>query len=492
MSSFPPINCIERFELAVKKYGNEPCIEAGDRTVTYSEFHALTLEAASYVAGKSQHPKVAIDLPQGIEAYAFIVGTLIAEGMWCPIPVSCPSERRKNILTQFNPDVVVSEWVRSTRRYFPPAARLSQSAPAYVLFTSGSTGQPKGVQVARKTIDNFLEWSLTTYRPGEWGRWGQFSKLNFDLSVIDLFTSICSGGCLVVLNDMLSQLRPDRAIKRHRLTIWHSVPSLIDFMIQNDATAPVDLTRLKVASFAGEALKKYQLDFLFAKHPGLRVLNSYGTTEGGLNATWVELSAQNYTDFLHPTASIGTAIPGINLHLEFQPDVTPSPEQPGEVVISGQFVGTGYLHGDDPAFREIELADGPIPAFFTGDLAYEKEGKLYFTGRKDRQVKLLGNRIELEEISACIREVSGLSCETIFHADAIYAFVETGDSPMLAIATPDLAAVRTELGKFLEPVKIPKHIFAVERLPRNVNLKVDRGRLVELIDELGSGGDVSA
>lgn len=458
------LNCIERFEQAVQLFEDSPCIEEGERTVSYGEFYRLVKNVASSVAPGE---RVLVDLPQGIDAYAAIVGVLSAGACYSPVPQNSPVARRESIISAFAPDRIISGHVGEN----PDAAEIAAAglpadALAYVLFTSGSTGIPKGVMVGRNTIDTFLEWSLAAYEASQADRWGQFCRLNFDLSVIDLFTSLCSGACLVVLNDMQSEMRPLDSIHQRRLSVWHSVPSLIDFMIANDRVRPVDISGLRVASFCGEPLKKYQLDFLFRKNNALRVINSYGTTEGGLNATWVELNSENYTSHIGNYASVGRAIPGWEIHL--QPD--------GEVVICGEHIGKGYLNTPSEKFGTVVLEGESYPAFFTGDLAYQQDGLLYFTGRKDHQVKLRGNRIELGEIEFRITELCGKACVTILHDDALYAFVETSTEL-------DAAALRSKLMGQLEKIKVPKVIIGIPAFPRNTNFKIDRKELTALLPQ---------
>lgn len=465
MNITPQLNCIQRFEQAIIKFENRPCIEDGDRTVSFGEFYGLVKQVANYIIASGKGKKIIIDMPQGIDAYASIVATLSVGGSWCPIPQHIPSARRATIIREFQPDLIIQEPIKeSFGNHAILPEDLSENSLAYVLFTSGSTGGPKGVMVNRGTIDTFLEWSLTTYKTSETDRWGQFCRLNFDLSVIDLFTSLCSGACLVVLNDMLSQIRPLDSIHKHRLTVWHSVPSLVDYMMENDTVHPVDISSLNIASFCGEPLKKYQLDFLFEKNKNLRVINSYGTTEGGLNATWIELNAANYTNYIENHVSIGRAIPDWGVHLE----------QDGELVIYGEHIGAGYLNATNEQFRKITVAERIYPAFYTGDLAYEKNGLLYFIGRKDHQVKLRGNRIELSEIEYWITELCGKPCVTILHNENLYSFVESKEEL-------DVIGLRKKLMKHLEKVKIPNLIISIAVFPRNSNFKIVRNELAALI-----------
>src|SRR5439155_2819715 len=136
---------------------------------------------------------------------------------------------------------------------------------AYIIYTSGSTGNPKGVVIRREALNKFLEWSISAYQCFAKDRWAQYSSLSFDLSIVDIFTVLCSGCTLVPLYDMGQKLRPANTIARHSVNVWHSVPGAVEFMMKNERTKPADLSSIRLMSFCGEPLYQYHLDYLFSK-----------------------------------------------------------------------------------------------------------------------------------------------------------------------------------------------------------------------------------
>ncbi len=294
-----------------------------------------------------------------------------------------------------------------------------------MIYTSGSTGLSKGVKICRKALNKFLEWSIPTYAANENDIWGQFSYLSFDLSIVDIFTCLCSGATLYAMNDLAAKkFRPSSEIEKVKITIWHSIPSAIEFMIKNEKSKIYDFSSLRLMSFCGETLQKHQVEFLFDKNNDLIVFNTYGPTEGTLFCTWQELKSSNYFEYCLNSMSIGKPIPGWNLQLN------PIEGLDGkEIILYGEFIGKGYLgFVNDSKFKIIDINGIQTESFETGDIVIEENKNLFFSCRKDRQVKLKGFRVELDEIDLRIREFLNLPCVTVVKKEAFYTFIETHEN----------------------------------------------------------------
>ena len=476
---------IELLYNSVLAHPDQSCVIEGEAEISYRAFWERARIAAKRIAEMDPTPKVVLDLPQGIDACCLIVATLMANGCWCPLNVTSPPARKQTIIDSFCPHIIISrdwkgeggltpEQLFDPREY--PEVDLTEHWPgdsdplAYVIFTSGSTGTPKGVQVNRKSLNAFLDWAVPAYHPQVGDRWGQFSYLSFDISIIDLFVPWATGATVVTLGAMAHRLRPSGAVEKFRLTYWQSVPGVIDFMIKNEEVREMDLSSLKTMSFGGEPLKQYQVEFLFSKSPSLRIFNTYGTTEGTLIQTRAVFDRNTYSKFMDKRGnlSIGKPIPGWNIHLE------PVEDDLKEIVLYGNYLGRGYLQGDASAFTTLKWEDTEYPAFHTGDLVYEKAGLLFFGNRADHQVKVWGHRVELEEIDFWIRKCTGLSTLTLEQDNQLYAFLETSE-PI------DPEGIKAYLRNKLEPIKIPAFYFPLPAFPRSENLKVDRKALRTLI-----------
>lgn len=481
------IDCIKLFFQNVEKHPNSICIIDNEETITYYEFSKLVERSAKVLLEYSNNPKVIINLKQGIPAYAMILGTLLAGGYYCPLNLESPNDRKSWIINQFGPDVIVSDHNTTLPDSTFPTINVfdilhsqgeslsihskeySIESLAYIIYTSGSTGDPKGVMIRRESLNAFLEWSIEEYGLTSNDLWAQYSYLSFDLSIVDIFTTLCSGACLVSINEMVYKIRPANALVKFNITVWHSVPGIVDYMIKNEKTRPANLSTVRLMSFCGEPLLRHHLDYLFEKNPDLKVFNTYGPTEGTLFCTWIQLSKDNYKEHTKHTASIGKTIPGWNFKLaNHEHD-----ESVKEVVIYGKYIGNGYVNLENGMFIEIEQDGKKEKGFITGDIFEVSGDDLFFIGRKDRQIKHKGFRIEPEEIDFWITKHTEQKSVTISHNNLLYSFVEKENI--------DSEDIKLYLEQHIEKYKIPAYIYGVKNLPRNANAKIDHNALKEII-----------
>jgi D-alanine--poly(phosphoribitol) ligase subunit 1 len=482
---------IELIKTNAVNYPERIAVIDKDRKISYAEF-IFTVNAISQQLLKiKSNPKVVIDLEQGFEAYALIVAILNVGGIYCPLNPTAPIERKKQIINEFLPDltivssdnnsesnpskIITLEYLLANKN----DGNINVTVPyddetiIYIIYTSGSTGIPKGVKICRKALNKFLEWAIPTYAANENDIWGQFSFLSFDLSIVDIFTCLCSGATLYAMNDLnAKKFRPAGEIEKTKITIWHSIPSAVEFMIKNWQRKTYNFSSLRLMSFCGEPLKKHQVEFLFEKKGGLTIFNTYGPTEGTLFCTWQELNPSNYLDYSQFSMSIGKAIPGWNLQLN---SIEGFEEK--EIVIYGDYIGKGYLNNvSDSKFKNLIVGGEEIESFETGDLVHEVNGNLYFSCRKDRQVKVKGHRIELDEIDVGINEFLKLTSVTIVNNDTLYSFIETFENF-------NESELRTHLKTVLEEYKIPNGFYAIAEIPRSQNQKIDVNALKKILNE---------
>jgi D-alanine--poly(phosphoribitol) ligase subunit 1 len=470
-----------------KNYPDRIAVIDKVRKISYADFLLLVNSFSQQIKPKS---KVVIDLEQGVEAYALLVAVLNVGGTYCPLSPDAPLERKKQIINEFSPDLIVVSTKEKVLELNPIKAithtsllananNINVSVPydgediIYVMYTSGSTGVPKGVKICRKALNKFLEWSIPTYGANENDIWGQFSFLSFDLSIVDIFTCLCSGATLYSMNNFpAKKFRPAGEIENKKITVWHSIPSAVEFMIKNWQKRTYDFSSLRLMSFCGEPLKKHHVEFLLQKNNSLRIFNTYGPTEGTLFCTWQELNVSNYLNYYLYSMSIGSAIPGWDIQLN---SIEKFKEK--EITIYGDYIGKGYLGNvADSKFKKISINGQLVESFETGDLVNEVNGNLYFSCRKDRQVKLKGYRVELDEIDFRINEFLNLNSVTLVDQEMLYTFIETNNG----INVSDL---RNHLKTVLEEYKIPHGFYPIAEIQRSQNQKVDFNRLKEILYE---------
>ncbi len=485
---------LEAFVSQVKAGSTLTAVDDGAATVTYGELalHARLIAGAIRSAVPGETPRVLLALPPGASAYASMVGCLMAGGTFCATYLADPEGRNAGICHGFSPDVILHEGPPpsfvdaaplTTHRLDVRLLHSSQQglkAPAeefsdvaYVAFTSGSTGSPKGVKVGRLALSHFLDVGRSYFQLRAGERWGQFSNLGHDLGIMDVFMALAWGGTLVPLNEA-ERLRPATAIRDRHVSVWQSVPSVLDLIQRSNHLTTEYLAPLRVMSFCGEALHTHQLERLFKARPELEVFNTYGATETTGFNTINRLTAANYTASCDGDAvSIGDDVPGWAICLR-------GGDKPneGELVLSSDFLSLGYWRDEDRSrrsFRYVRL-DGMPPrrSYFTGDLGVRRAGRVFCLGRMDRQVKIRGERIELGEVDSLLRQAGFADAYTIFQDGELHSFVEASE-PV------DQEQVRAHLMKSLPFHAIPKSVRGLPSLPRNQNGKVDRDELARKV-----------
>lgn len=487
------VDLVDAFLSQARSHPHLPAIEDNGVFVSYEELKVL----ASQIAGSIQQvtsipsPRVLLALPPSTSAYAGMIGALIAGGTFCPVNIEGPEERNTSIAHTFSPDVIIFDGNPPSFLDDLPATtpRIDVSKPityaidrptteyselAYVMFTSGSSGQPKGVKVGRTGFSQFLDIARTYFEliPGE--RWGQFSNLGYDLAIMDVFLAITQGGTLVPINGSKERLMPATAIKEKRIAIWQSVPSVIELMIRANQISADYLAPLRVMSFCGEPLLPRHLEAIFSAKPDVQIFNTYGTTETTGFNTINCLTSDNYKNSCEtPTVALGDEVPGWHLSLQGGDSA-----DEGQIVVSSDYLSLGYWRDENStrdAFRQLCLEGAhESRSYFTGDWGIKKNSRLYFSGRIDRQVKIRGERIELDEVDYHLREGGFAAAYTVLVQNNLHSFVESEDSV-------DEERVRAHLGKKLPFHSIPKTIRSLSSLPRNPNGKIDRGALERMV-----------
>mgnify|MGYP005632442875 CR=1 FL=1 len=483
------MDVIDRFLAQVQNHPDEPAVLDRDSTISYAELERLARRIATRLSQLGEHPRVVINLPQCAEAYAAMLGTLMAGGYYIPLNVSLPEFRKTSIIEQVEPEVFIGDLGGIT--FSPqvkerltalslddlPKDEIVSTRPhaelAYIMFTSGSTGQPKGVMIKRTGLNGLIDWSIPVNNFGPGDRVGQFSNLGFDFSVYDMYTTLGSGAALAALGTKKDRFMPALSIKELGLTVWHSVPSVVDLMSQAKQVTPENLKSLRLMTFLGEPLRPQHLEILFEANPDMTIFNTYGPTEITVLCTHVAMQADNFTESCDSTVALGDTIPGWRIVLEGGPN-----EDEGEIVISSEFNALGYWKKPElteKVFRTIELDGEVVPAYFTGDWAERVGGKLYFRNRIDRQVKIYGHRIELDEIDYWVRESGMVNACSVVKDDKIYTFLET-TQPV------DAEVIRKVIVSRLPTYAVPAKFIELSQFPRNQNDKIDVKALATLLD----------
>jgi D-alanine--poly(phosphoribitol) ligase subunit 1 len=363
--------------------------------------------------------------------------------------------------------------------------QVTGANPAYIMYTSGSTGFPKGAVMTHANVLNLIEWSRETYSITSDDVLTNVNPLYFDNSVFDFYSALFTGTALVPFSK--EEVRDPRLlvekVEAGKCTLWFSVPSLLIFLQTMKAADGKRLRTIRRFVFGGEGYPKAKLKKLYdAYSDSTELFNVYGPTECTCICSSYKLSAVDFEDVLGlpPLGYIAENF----AFLILDPDgkLVPAGET-GELCLLGPNVGKGYYN--DPMRTAASFVQNPYNDKFqeimykTGDLVRldPADGKLYICGRKDNQIKHMGYRIELGEIEAAMHCLEYISEAAAFHSrmdglSRIVAVVasreEVGDD-----------RIRADLRRIIPDYMIPSTIYREVMLPKNQNGKVDRSRLAE-------------
>ncbi len=517
------------FIRSTERFGDRPAIFAGGRTLSYSELKVLAIGIAATIQAHpefSRVPLTAVFANRSPTAFAGVLGSLLAGNGYVPLNRSFPAERTRTMfegsecrslvvdagsasqlgplldgakqpLLVVLPDMPEvrpyrEQWSRHT---FVSRGDVLQSdswrepvqhpnAIAYLLFTSGSTGVPKAVKITHANVTSYLDHIVNRYSITERDRMSQMFDLTFDLSVFDMFVA-WERGAFLCCPPQKTSINPGKFIGDMELTVWFSIPSTIAFMKQLGALKPRRYESLRLSLFCGEPLPVSSAAAWLEAAPNAIVENLYGPTE-------LTISCAHYRwDPLQPDQSeldivpIGYPHPGMTALVTDQELKEVEPGEEGELLMSGPQTSPGYWKDPEKTAAAFVTPPGKHDVYYrTGDRVRRPlgDGPLTYLGRTDSQVKVLGHRVELGEIEAAVRKVSGLDGViavgwplTSSGCGGVEVFVEGEERRK--------DTLRNSVAALLPDYMVPRRFHFMKLLPRNGNNKFDRGAMLALLEE---------
>jgi D-alanine--poly(phosphoribitol) ligase subunit 1 len=336
---------------------------------------------------------------------------------------------------------------------------------SYILFTSGSSGEPKGVMISEENILAFTNWFIDNFNVNKETVFISLAAFSFDIALADFFGCLQLGATAICKPDNIHEER-DLLLERvlqHKGSYWNSTPSLITKYLADRNFNAGTLPSVNQFVLSGEELSVRLVKELKQRFPTARIVNAYGPTETCIYASYAEITADMLYNSVLPISRVN------NSTLELKGN---------EIIITGKRVGIGYLN--DPVLTSEKFENTPCRYFKTGDRGYYKNGFIYFAGRKDDQVKFNGHRIELGEIRYALEKLSFIEkaeCLPIKVAGRVkrlIAFIKVRESDIHAEEIKEM--IRGELPAYM----IPSEIKVISEFPLTLSSKTDRNKLLQL------------
>jgi D-alanine--poly(phosphoribitol) ligase subunit 1 len=457
------------------------------RTLTYGELRTRSDALAFYLArrfGDDRAPIAALGHREPEMLIAFL-GAVKSGRPYVPIDTTFPQQRVNKILSisraalTLTPETTAQFSASDARA---PANWVQRDDPFYILFTSGSTGEPKGVVITLGCLQHFINWMLSEQKFMERGEiFLNQAPFSFDLSVMDLYCSLATGGTLFSISrDRIANPKElYRALASSGITTWVSTPSFAQMCLVEEKFSEAMLPCVRRFLFCGETLTPQTAADLLKRFPKAQVWNTYGPTEATVATTSIRIDAEILEQY--SPLPVGRVMPGSEIFIvNGNRDVLPA-NQRGEIIIAGPNVSPGYLARPDLTAAAFFQYRGQR-TYRTGDFGRFRDDVLFFEGRIDEQIKVYGYRIELGDVEANLRAL------VLVRDAVVIPIIKNGAAQSLAaFVVPSKRSeeshfafsdtLRRQLGERLPVYMLPRKFVFLDAFPMTANGKVDRASL---------------
>lgn len=480
--------------------------------------HAALARAARRIAGRltalgvGRGDRVAICLPKCPEAVALIAGTLCAGAAYVPLDAFSPPRRLATLLGDAQPRLLIATaamrmrlqelpaplpevvpvevtgsgagleaWLAGAPRVDPVPMDAGETAA--LLYTSGSSGEPKAVMLSHHNIASFVDWATQRFGLRPEDRFTSHAPLHFDLSMLDLFAPLALGASVVLIDEKTARFPAAvvRTLAEQRCTVWYSVPTALHGMLERGGLGERPLPDLRFVFFAGEVFPVASLRRLMRALPGPQYANWYGPTETNVCTYHVLPEPPDATTSAIP---IGTPCEHLDVRVHGEDGGELPAGRVGELCVFGPAVMQGYWRR--PALTDGVRVGGRRDSYRTGDLGgADDAGRLFFHGRRDQQVKVGGHRVELLEIERVLAAHGAIGQAAVVcsrRADFEVRLIACFSSPD---AAPSSSELHRHCAAELPPYAVPSAFVRLDRLPLTARGKIDRERLAALARDLG-------
>ena len=505
---------------AAERASHRPAVCFSRQCLTYGELESRSNSLAHLLVEQGLHrgDRVGIYMNKGLESAVAMYGIMKAGGAYVPLDPFSPMERLsyvvkdcgiRHLITkdskidalqllytagegpqfligaspQSDLPALCTPWAEVYNCSTEPLANnLTEQDLAYILYTSGSTGVPKGIMHTHRSGLSFAEWAAAEYGLTQEDRLSNHAPLHFDLSTFDFFAGAIAGAATVIIPEVLTKFPADmsRLMETERITVWYSVPFALIQLMEHGTMQTRDLSAMRWILFAGEVFPTKHLRQLMGMFPSVRFSNLYGPTETNVCTYYHVSPIQEDSDEPIPIGKACANIEDLVLDLDDKPV---PPGDVGELLIRGGVVMKGYWGQPEKTaqgfYRRQSFGNFDDLFYRTGDLVQlDADGNYRYLGRKDRQIKTRGYRVELDEV-----EVALISHPDVQEAAAYPVPDGQGSNLIEASVIPhqgtDLveADLVEHIAHRLPPYAIPVRIMVVSDFPRTSTGKINRREL---------------
>ncbi len=494
-----------------------PALVVKDRTLSYGELDQTARQWASAIVGRLGGPaaRVGVFGSRSRVSYTAALAALYSGAAFVPLNPRFPPDRTRAMIRSADLDAIFVDQLASRQltavldglETTPPiwlpesesASELASARPlngelpplppdrvAYLLFTSGTSGIPKGVPILHSNVRAFINWAMARYRFRSEDRFSQTFDQTFDLSVFDLFVAWEAGACVYAMSPV-DLLAPSNFINKNDLTVWFSVPSVPAQMRKRNLLGPDALPTLRWSLFCGEPLPRASAELWQAAAPNSFVENLYGPTELTIACTAHRWDPKNSPSLcVNDMVPIGTPFPSLTAVLVDEDLRLVSDGKPGELCIAGAQASLGYWK--DPVrsaerFVKIHGVGLPDEIFYrTGDQARQlPNGEYVCLARTDHQIKVLGFRVELGEIEAVLQAGTGV-VQAVALGWPVSEGTAKGVVSFVCGAGIDMTELQNACKATLADYMVPSRIVLMNDMPLNANGKIDRSALMTRLE----------
>jgi D-alanine--poly(phosphoribitol) ligase subunit 1 len=521
MSKASSHNLALQFQQVVETSPMAAAILCKGQQYDFRSLNGLANRFARWLArrGVTQGKVVCLELPKIIEAYALAMACIKIGAPYTFLDPAAPMERARLMIDRCKPTIVVSvrdgvanrvvigsedqreslhkEIERLDDTNLLETENITGADPAYVMFTSGSTGEPKGVVIPHQGVLHLVDWAANDLGIGPKDRLTNVNPIFFDNSVFDIYAGLLNGAAIVALDALKGQPPAEliAEIAANKCTFFFAVPTLFMFLDSMHLLTSEKLPSVSRFMFGGEGFPIARLRRFYNAFAGkAQLINCYGPTETSCicSSFLITGSALDTTEGFAPLGRLNPSFSHRILDEELKPVAA---GDVGELWLGGPCIGLGYLNNPDETakrFRQDPLIDGYRAILYrTGDLVAldQHTGLLRFRGRADNQVKLRGYRVELEEIDHAMASIPG-----VVRALAIVIHDANGSSRLIAaysgrrLADADLLS---HCNEHLPAYMVPSRFVWLDNIPTNANGKADRRAAAALVGQSNVPATVS-